>query len=213
MRKSKLYFVIFLFCTIAIGCTKQKEHTAPAIEERDSVAMMTSYGVNMLVSDSGVMKYRIIAERWEVNEAVNPQIQFFERGIFLEQFDENFHVQTYIQADTAINYKNEKKWHLIGHVKVKTVDGLRFWSDELWWDQNKHELYSNKYSHVVTPVRELEGAYFVSDENMRHYKITNTKGNFIREEEELASSPANGTPAEADTMPKRDPAKPNIPLH
>ncbi len=43
-----------------IACNSPKEHTAPAIYARDSVAMMTSYGVNTLISDSGIMKYRIV---------------------------------------------------------------------------------------------------------------------------------------------------------
>lgn len=207
----KLFGFIILQALLLVACSEQKEHTAPAIDPRDSVAMMRTYGVNMLVSDSGVMKYRIIAEQWEVNEAKQPPIQYFPRGIFMEQFDEKFHVETYIQADTAYNYKEQKKWHLIGHVRVKTVDGLRFWSEELWWDQNSHELYSDCYSHVVTPIRELEGAHFRSDENMRHYKITNTKGNFVREEETQSGSTTAVQQAPEDSLPKREPAMPVLP--
>ena len=92
--------------------------------------MMKSYGVNTLISDSGVMKYRIVAERWEVNEVLNPPRWIFKRGIFMEQFDQNFHTEAYVQADTAFYYTTKKLWHLIGNVRVKTIDGLRFTSDE-----------------------------------------------------------------------------------
>lgn len=201
--------ILFVALSALCACSEQKEHTAKAINPEDSVSVMISYGINTLVSDSGVMRYRIVAEKWEVNEIKNPPRWFFPRGLFMEQFDEKFHVETYIQADTAYNYTQQKLWHLIGNVRVKTVDGLRFQSEELWWDQNRHELYSNVYSHVVTPERELEGAYFTSDEHMRHYKVTNTKGNFIREEEKGSESAT----AANDTTPvaKRSPAKPNLP--
>ena len=205
------YIILILLSALA-ACTEQKEHTAPAINPEDSVSVMVSYGINTLISDSGVMKYRIVAERWEVNEAKNPPRWYFSRGIFMEQFDEKFHVETYIQADTAYNFTQQKLWHLIGHVRVKTVDGLVFWSEELWWDQNRHELFSNLYSHVVTPEREIEGAYFTSDENMRHYKVTNTKGNFIREEDkEDSTTTAANTPADSTVNVKRSPAKPVLP--
>ena len=205
------YIILILLSALA-ACTEQKEHTAPAINPEDSVSVMVSYGINTMISDSGVMKYRIVAERWEVNEAKNPPRWYFSRGIFMEQFDEKFHVETYIQADTAYNYTQQKLWHLIGNVRVKTVDGLRFWSEELWWDQNRHELYSNLYSHVVTPEREIEGAYFTSDEHMRHYKVTNTKGNFIREEDkEDSTTTAANTPADSTVNVKRSPAKPVLP--
>ena len=201
--------LLFIALSALCACSEQKEHTAPAINPQDSVSVMISYGINTLISDSGIMKYRVVAEKWEINEIKNPPRWYFPRGLFMEQFDEKFHVETYIQADTAYNYTQQKLWHLIGNVRVKTVDGLRFWSEELWWDQNRHELYSNLYSHVVTPEREIEGAYFTSDEHMRHYKVTNTKGNFIREEEKGPDTTATANDSTAPA--KRSPAKPTLP--
>lgn len=160
------------------------------------------------------MRYRIIAERWEVNDNLNPPRWIFPRGLFLEQFDEKFHVETYIQSDTAHYYNIQKLWHLWGNVRIKTVDGLVFTSEELYWDQNRHELYSNMFSHLVTPERELQGAYFTSDERMRHYKISDSKGSFIREDFENGNDNGNGntntnTNANvSDSVPKRQAATP-----
>lgn len=142
------------------ACQEQVEHTAPAILAKDSVAMMTSYGVNTLVSDSGVMKYRIVTERWEVNTAKNPSRWTFEKGILLEQFDETFHINSYIQSDTAYYFDQLKVWKLYGRVRILTKDGLRFTSEQLTWDQNKHELSSNVFSKLVTPERTLQGSHF-----------------------------------------------------
>ena len=86
---------------LLLACEDQHEHTAPAIHARDSVAVMVSYGVNTLISDSGIAKYRIVTEQWDVNTNLNPSRWLFNKGIFLQQFDEKFHVQAYIQCDTA----------------------------------------------------------------------------------------------------------------
>ncbi|MCD8290672.1 MAG: LPS export ABC transporter periplasmic protein LptC [Prevotella sp.] len=160
------------------ACQQAKEHIAPAVNPRDSASMMKSYGVNTLISDSGMIKYRMVAESWEVNQAKDPSRWIFEKGLFLEQFDEKFHVQAYIQSDTAYYYDVKKLWHLRGRVRVRNVEGLRFASEELYWDENRHELYSYKFSHLITPDREMEGTYFLSDENMTHYIIDNSKGSF-----------------------------------
>ncbi len=165
---------------ILLSCSEAKEHTAPAIYPRDSVSMMTSYGVNTMISDSGVMKYRIVAERWEVNQNKVPSRWIFSRGVFLEQFDEKFRVEAYIQSDTAYYYDEKKLWELRGRVRVRTADGLRFSSEELFWNQNTHELYSNMYSRLVTPERELQGACFRSDERMTRYTVSATKGSFVK---------------------------------
>lgn len=171
-------FIVFVF--LFLSCQEGKEHIAPAINPRDSVAVMISYGVNTLVSDSGLIKYRIVAERWEVNQEKKPSRWIFDKGLFLEQFDEKFHVEAYIQSDTAYYYDQSKIWELRGRVRVRTVDGMRFSSEELFWDQNSHELYSHKFSHLITPDREMQGTYFLSDEHLRHYTISNTKGSFVK---------------------------------
>lgn len=174
---------LHLFALLLVSfysCQEEKEHTAPAIYPRDSVSVMTSYGVNTLVSDSGVIKYRIVAESWEVNQVKNPSRWIFNNGLFLEQFDEKFHVQAYIQCDTAYYFDQMKLWELRGRVRVRNVEGLRFSSEELYWDQGKHELYSYTFSHLITPDREMQGTYFRSDERMSRYTVSNSKGSFVK---------------------------------
>lgn len=172
--------IVFLFisCLLAASCQEAVEHTAGAIRDRDSVAVMTSLGVNTLISDSGIIKYRIVTERWEVNQDKKPSRWTFDKGLFLEQFDEKFHVQSYIQCDTAYYYDQKRLWELRSRVRILTKDGLRFSSERLYWDEGKHELYSNTFSRLVTPERTLQGSYFRSDEHMTHYLVTNSRGSF-----------------------------------
>ncbi len=191
---------LLTFFFLLVACSEEKEHIAPAIYERDSVAVMTSWGVNTLISDSGMLKYRIVTECWEVNRVKNPSRWIFEKGLFLEQFDEKFHVEAYIQADTAYYYDTEKLWKLFGRVRVRTVDGLRFNSEELFWDQVKHEMYSNKFSRVVTPEREMQGTYFRSDEHMSHYTVSNSKGSFVRGKEGFGSNAGDSILSAPDSV-------------
>ena len=186
-----------------LSCAEEKEHPAPAIHDRDSVSVMVSYGVNTLVSDSGVIKYRIVTERWEVNQIRVPSRWTFIKGLSMEQFDERFHVQAYIQADTAWYYDKLKLWELRGRVRVRNVNGLRFSSEELFWDGVMHEMYSNKFSRVVTPERTLEGTYFRSDEYMTHYTVSNSRGSFVRSDIDGGGQ----QPAQPDTVSQGDTAQ------
>ena len=195
-----------------LSCTEGKEHTAPAIHDRDSVSMMTSYGVNTLISDSGVIKYKIVTERWDVNTVRQPSRWTFICGIFLEQFDEKFNIQAYIQADTAWYYDQLKLWELRGRVRVRNVNGLRFTSEELFWDGIKHEFYSNKFSRVVSPERTLQGTYFRSDERMIKYTVSNSKGSFVKPDDNAPGTASQGTapgttvPADTTAVPVLRPA-------
>lgn len=178
-----------------ISCSQEKEHTAPAIHDKDSVSVMKSFGVNTLVSDSDIIKYRIVAESWDINQIRKPTRWTFIKGLFMEQFDEKFNVQAYIQADTAWYYDQLKLWELRGRVRIRNINGMVFRSEELFWDGIKHELYSFKFSRMVTPERTLEGTYFRSDEKMTHYVITNSAGSFVKSDME----PDQGEPVPADT--------------
>ncbi len=171
--KPFVFFFLFILC---IACTRQKEHVAPAINEKDSIGSMITYGVNTLISDSGVMKYRIVAECWAVNDKHNPPHWSFEKGIFMQQFDSTFQVAAIVTADTAWFYNMQKLWKLRGRVTIRNNAGLVFHSEELFWDQHSHEFYSNCYSRLFTPERQLEGISFRSDEYMTNYRVVTAKG-------------------------------------
>ena len=187
--------IICFHLSFGLACSQPQEHTAAAVNPEDSVSMMTSYGVNTLISDSGVIKYRIVTERWDVNTVRQPSRWEFMKGVFFEQFDEQFHVQAYIQADTAWYFDQQRLWKLCGRVNLRNIDGLIYTSEELYWDGIRHEFYSNVFSRVVTPERTMEGTYFRSDENMTRYTVSNSEGSF------LASDFEDSEPT--DTLPNK----------
>ena len=210
MESRLTFLALFSFLSfpfLFVACSEQQEHIAPPIYDRDSASMMTSYGINTLISDSGVIKYKIVTERWDVNTVKNPPRWTFEKGIFLEQFDEKFHVEGYINADSAWYYDQQKLWKLRGRVHIRNVNGLVFDSEELFWDGVKHEFYSHKFSKVVTPERTLQGTYFRSDEHMAHYEVSNSVGSFQSEDMESDQN-QNAAPADSTqpAPPQRQPA-------
>lgn len=207
---SLLAVVSAVALAVLSGCEEEKEHTAPAIHDRDSVSVMTSYGVNTLISDSGVIKYRIVTERWDVNTIRKPSRWEFLKGIFFEQFDQQFHTEGYIQADTAWYYDQLKLWKLRGRVRIRNINGLVYTSEELYWDGLRHEFYSNVFSRVVTPERTLQGTYFRSDEHMSHYTVSNSKGSFTTESIEKDD---NSTPKDTTQQQFQAPLRPQAVKH
>lgn len=185
---------------LIFSCSEPKSHTAAAVNERDSVPVMVSYGVNTLISDSGVIKYRIVTERWEVNTVRHPSRWVFEKGIFMEQYDKTFHIEGYIQADSAWYFDQQKLWELRGRVSIRNVDGMRFNSEELFWDGIKHEFYSHRFSRLVTPERMLEGTYFRSNEQMTHYEVSNSVGSFETATND-EQTPADNEPQKPAALP------------
>ncbi len=200
--------MLFLAASIAVAaCTEQKEHIAPAVRDEDSVPVMVTYGVNMLISDSGVIKYKIVGEESISNQNLNPKRTIFNKGVFMTQFDEALHVQSYVQADTAYRYEEMGLIELRGRVRLLTKTGTKFTGEELYWDQRRHEYYSNMYSHLETPERTLEGTYFRSNEEITRYYVSMSSGSFeqrdiIGEEEERADSDSVALPPRPQVTPR-----------
>jgi len=180
------------------SCGSEAPPMGKAVETRDSAAVMVTTGVSKLISDSGVIRYKIIAEEWRVFDRTNPPRQEFPKGIFMVRFDEKFHVNLYITADTAYWY-NQNLWELRGRVFIDNKEnGTTFRTEELFWDMARHQFYSHKHMHIVEPNQELEGNWFVSDENMNVYHVRTTSGYMPMPQE------GTGGPAAPDSVSQRE---------
>ena len=141
------------------------------------------------------MRYHMVAEEWDIYNGTNgkaPTWNFY-KGLLMERYDENFHIDLYIQSDTAWLHE-QHLWELRGRVVVRNVQGDVFRTEELFWDLNKHEMWSYKYIRIVTPERELEGTEFHSNEQMTQYSVSNSLGAFPIEEKDSSSLAPNPSP-------------------
>ncbi len=211
--KSLLWTALTVAVAITVmSCGNSKPPSAPAVKMRDSTTIMTTHGVSKLISDSGLLRYKVVAEEWRVYDKTNPPRHTFPKGLVLERFNQQFHIEMYITADTAYWY-NQNLWELRGRVRVWNDDGTIFNSELLYWDMEKHEFYSNKYSHIITPDREVEGASFRSDEKMLHYTIYNSKATFpvpeeaTQEDDSIKMAEQNEMPQPTATVPSRTPTR------
>ena len=191
----------FFFLTLAIGlgaCGNDAPPQAAAVRHRDSLPLMTSYGISKLISDSGVVRYKIMTEEWRFFDRTHPPRNEFLKGIFLQRYEAKFNVDLYITADTAYWY-DQKLWELRGRVRVRNLqDGTTYTSQQLYWDNEQHEFYSNVPMHIVTPDRDLQGDRFRSDEQLTRYEVRRTRG-FIPMPSSMSSSNTASSSTTADT--------------
>ena len=75
-------YIARIFITVAVwttvmfvflpSCGKKEQATAAAVKESDSLPDMRTLGVTTLVSDSGMIRYKIITDEWLVYSHRNP---------------------------------------------------------------------------------------------------------------------------------------------
>ncbi len=165
-----------LFCLFH-SCSGEQEHLAPAVAPGDSVAFMRSRGISTLISDSGVMRYKLVAEEWDIYTNTPQPTWKFMKGLLMERFDEHFHIDLHVQSDTAYLH-DQRLWELRGRVVIRNIEGTLFRTEELFWDMNEHKMWSTQYMRIKTTDQELEGTDFRSNEQMTDYYVSNSVGAF-----------------------------------
>ena len=164
------------------ACTGKDKKLAEAISENDTLPSMKSLGVTTLISDSGITRYKIVAEEWLIHDKKNPPYWAFEKGVYLEKFDTLFRVDASIKADTAYYHEKKKLWELKGHVQILSQRGDKFQTDLLFWDEKKEKVYSDKFIQIEQEDKVIKGYGFESNQDLTEYEIKNTTGVFTVED-------------------------------
>lgn len=161
----------------------RKLDVGAAIAERDSLPLLATKGVSTLISDSGMIRYRIDTEEWLIFDRKDPPHWAFEKGVYLEQFDTLFHKEASIKADTAYYFERDKLWKLKGRVNINNRKGEQFDTELLFWNQSTRKIYSDRFIRIQQPDRIITGYGFDSNEQMTIYTIHNIEGIFYVDEQ------------------------------
>ena len=187
------FFAAVMF-VIFPACSGNNKNLAEAIAENDTVPSMKSLGVTTLISDSGITRYKIVAEEWIIHDKKKIPYWAFEKGVYLEKFDTLFHIDASIKADTAYYYEKKKLWELKGNVQILSQRGDKFQTELLFWDEKKEKVYSDKYIQIEQEDKIIRGYGFESNQDLTEYEIKNSNGIFTVED----TQPAPTTQADAN---------------
>lgn len=182
IRPMRLLPIVVTFCviasaTIASGCKESDPVGVGNVDATHTPTMLTR-NVETLISDSGVTRFRIVTPIWYVYDEVADPYWRFPEGLNLEKFDNFFRREATVVADSAVYFKNKQIWRLDGNVNITNVMNEKFLTNQLFWDQRLHKLYSDSFIHIERPDKVLEGYGFDSNEQLTRYTIRNVAGIF-----------------------------------
>ena len=175
-----LWVIVVLF--LLFSCKEETKTVSIPTAEADSIAFMSSYGVSTLISDSGRISYKVEAEEWHMYDKRNPPYWAFEKGIYLEKYDDSLRVETTLRSDTAYYYDKLGLWQLFGNVRITTAKGEKIFTPKLFWSSDSGHIYSDSYIKIEQRDQITEGIGFSSNQDMSVWEILNTTGIYPIEE-------------------------------
>ena len=182
--------VMLLFFMLA--CSGEPNEVVEVTFDPETTYTMKTTGVISLISDSGVTRYRANAKEWLVYGKAQEPYWYFPKGIYVEKFDSLFHTEASIEADTAYYYDKQGLFQFVGQVEVKSLQGERFETEELFWNQKEDKVYSDRFIRIEQEDKIITGVGFESNQNMTRYTIRESRGVFPVD----TSSPADTTKQE-----------------
>jgi LPS export ABC transporter protein LptC len=185
------------------SCIKEKKEIVDIVFDPQTSYTLKEKNVESLVSDSGVTRYKIITDTWLVFGKAAEPYWYFPDGVYLEKFDTLFNVEASIKADTAYYFERRKIWELDGNVDVSNLDGNRFQTPQLFWDQNKETIYSDSFIKITKGENINTGYGFHSNQDMSVYEIYRSGGKFeveMNSEDTTANSTAPSPVTVADSV-------------
>lgn len=172
--------IIVLF--LLPSCSKKTTEVIHVATDSIEVPAVRSLDVVMSISDSGIIRYKVITAEWLTFTKGARPYQYFPQGIYLERFDSLMVPESTIKADTAYYFEREGLWKLIGNVDIVNMDKDNFTTNLLFWNENRRRIYSDSFISIKKGDRVVEGYGFDSDETMSQYVIRKSQASFPFEE-------------------------------
>ena len=183
-----IFAVVVMLLLFTASCNGDNKEVVVVAFDPETTYTLRTTDYTTQFSDSGITRYRAIAKE------------------FLK-FD---------KAKEPFSYEKKGLWKLIGNVRVENLEGKKFETSLLFWDQKEEKVYSDKYIRIQEDDKIITGIGFESNQNMTQYKIFNSQGVFPVSESVTTDSTQNIVPVDSmpiaanpamETVPQKQPAQ------
>ena len=169
------FIVIFLIFSF-FSCGNNIKEVQDFLADKN-LPIGVAKNINSIQTDSGRIKVRLIAPLLNdfSNRKAHPYHEFPE-GIQIITFDE-FGDSITLTANYSRNYSKTA----ISEVKENVIvinhkDNTRLYTDQLFWDQNTHYIYTEKAFKLITKTDTINGKGFESNEDLSKVTMKDISG-------------------------------------
>lgn len=161
-----------------------KPQLTQSISQRKLTPQLYADSITTIVSDSGIIRYRVTAPQWHVYDKADTPYWDFPLGLRFERFDTKYNIDAEIECDKGIYYSDLELWKLNGNVKAINLNGEKFLTEELFWNQKEETVYSDSAIAIIQKGQTIYGIGFHSNQTFTKYSIRRPTGAFPIEEDE-----------------------------
>lgn len=168
----RLFYMAVMLCMISC---ENNMNTVSLITSKDKNLQEVEENASIFYTDSAKTKFHLTSPRIENYGGSDPYI-LFSKGISIDFYDDSDHINGHLDAEYAIRHINSKLTEVDNNVSVLNRKGERLNTEQLFWDENRQKIYTNKFVRIKTAKQIIYGDGLVSNQDFTQYKITNIRG-------------------------------------
>ncbi len=181
MLKGRIHKCFYMMFTIGLmaffsSCGNNIKEVQDFLADKN-LPVGVAKNVNLIHTDSGAVKVKMTTPlRYDfANRKAHPY-QEFPEGIQITNFDKNKDSVT-----LTANYCRSYSKTGISEVKNNVIivnykDGVRLYTEQLFWDQNTHYIYTEKAFRLITKTDTINGKGFESNEDLSKVTMKDISG-------------------------------------
>ncbi len=170
------FFWIVGTCLLALSACENDLAEVQRFVSREEVYVETAREVEMLYSDSAVIRLRIQAPTLLRHiDRSNPR-QEFPDGLRAEFFGGNLRTTSRLSAKYAIRFENKNRIELRDSIVWISTKGERLETDELIWEEDRGRVFTNRFVTITRPDEIIYGYGFESNRDFTEWTIRAIEG-------------------------------------
>ena len=149
--KNKINIITCLILFFSLFSCENNLEVVKSLGSPDTIPDMNGTNTEIIYSDSARVKVRIVAPRLEAFRKVKEPYLKFPKGLHVYFYNDSLKVNAEVSSKYAIYKENKKLWEADNDVIVLNNKGEKLNTEQLFWDENKQIIYSDKYCKITRP--------------------------------------------------------------
>ena len=168
--------LFFLLSIIFYSCTNDADLVKEFITTK-TLPIEKIEGAEMLHTENGVLKVKIIATTIKKFKVPQPQL-VFSKGLEVIFYNDSGAVKSVLKAENAEVDEINNIMTASNNVILTSSEERKMETEELIWDEKKNKIYTAKKVIITTGKEVIEGEGFESNPDFSEYSILKIHGTF-----------------------------------
>jgi LPS export ABC transporter protein LptC len=180
---------LILGALLLLACD-DRQATLSAIEDQKQVPTLTIDSLHINYTESGLRRMNLQAPLLQRYLLAEEPCDVFPEGMHIYFYTAANELENEIVADYAYHReKPEEYWKAVGNVVVKNhLKQQTLYTDTLFWDRVKRNIYTHAPVRIVTPDLFFDGLNgMIADERFEGYKFFNATNGMLYLNDEPAA--------------------------